>query len=58
MCYKIIKLVNSEKDLGVVVTHNLTWTANSITFFQIFYDLVPKKKYIKQNVSHKQTKRI
>ena len=29
MCDIIVKPVNSEKDLGVVVTENLTWTAKA-----------------------------
>ena len=53
MCDKIVKPVNSQKDLGVVVTENLTWTANAKRrFSKAMRALWYLKKHIKQNVSH------
>ena len=55
MCDQIVKPVNSQKHLGVVVNENLSWTANAKqidVFPSNASTLTPKKKYFKQNVSH------
>ena len=50
MSDQIVKPVNSQKDLGVVVTENLTWTANANRRFS---KAMRALLYLKRNTSNK-----
>ena len=50
MCDQIVKSVNSQIDLGDVVTENLTWTAN---LKRRFSKAMRALWYLKRNVSNK-----
>ena len=50
MCDQIVKPVNSQRDLVVVVTENLTWTANANRRFS---KAMRALWYLKRNISNK-----
>ena len=52
MCDQIVKSANRQKDLGVGVTENLTWTANANGRFS---KAMGALWYLKRNISNKTT---